>query len=65
MQNVNEGRLLKRFRINACLDDVKAKTQHIKVACEGKTLKKCAGLQALQGDFTLLHYLKRYLFNCQ
>lgn len=30
---------LKRIRIDACRDDVVAKTEHVKVVCEGAALK--------------------------
>lgn len=36
---------LKRFGIDACLDDVRVKTEHIKVVCEVEILllnNKCA-----------------------
>lgn len=33
---------LKRFTIDACLDDVRAKTEHIKVICEDEAVKVSA-----------------------
>lgn len=33
---------LKRFRIDACLDDVQAKTEHVEVVGEGEVLKVSA-----------------------
>ena len=36
---------LKRFRIDACLDDVQAKTENIKVVGEGEALKVSAAYQ--------------------
>jgi len=33
---------LKRFRIDACLDDVRAKTEEVKVVCEDEAWKVSA-----------------------